>query len=168
LCGEFWFRGGVPSHCAPETPGSFHEGGELGYSLLHAAGAAFDNPALVVFCVVGDGEAETGALATSWHVTKFLNPLRDGAVLPILQLNEYKIANPTLLARIPPADLEAFFRGHAYEPHVVAGDDPGSVHQAMAAAMDTCMAEIEAIRAQAARGDTPPYGWRWPMLVLRT
>ena len=122
---QFSFPGGVPSHCAPETPGSFHEGGELGYSLLHATGAALDNPSLVVFCVVGDGEAETGPLATSWHATKFLNPARDGAVLPILQLNEYKIANPTVLARIPPADLDAFFRGHGYEPHVVARRRPG-------------------------------------------
>src|SRR4051794_41174316 len=145
---QFSFPGGVPSHCAPETPGSFHEGGELGYSLLHAAGAAFDNPSLVVFCVIGDGEAETGALATSWHAPKFLNPARDGAVLPILHLNEYKIANPTVLARIPPGDLDALFRGNGYEPHVVAGDDPGEVHQAMAATVDACLDAIDDIRAR--------------------
>ena len=165
---QFSFPGGVPSHCAPETPGSFHEGGELGYALLHAVGAAFDNPRLIVFCVVGDGEAETGALATSWHAPKFLNPARDGCVVPILQLNEYKIANPTLLARIPPEDLDAFFRGNGYEPHVVAGDDPASVHQAMAAAMDACIGRIDDIRERAARGDVPAAGWRWPMIVLRT
>jgi xylulose-5-phosphate/fructose-6-phosphate phosphoketolase len=165
---QFSFPGGVPSHCAPETPGSFHESGELGYSLLHAAGAALDNPSLVAFCVVGDGEAETGALATSWHAPKFLNPVRDGAVLPILQLNEYKIANPTVLARIPPDDLDAFFRGHGYDPHVVAGDDPGSVHQAMASALDVCMDAIDDIRERAGRGEVPPAGWRWPMIVLRT
>ena len=123
---QFSFPGGVPSHCAPETPGSFHEGGELGYSLLHACGAALDNPDLVVLCVVGDGEAETGPLATSWHATKFLHPARDGAVLPILHLNEYKIANPTVLARIAEEDLFALLRGYGYSPHLVAGDDPAS------------------------------------------
>ena len=121
---QFSFPGGVPSHCAPETPGSFHEGGELGYSLLHAFGAALDNPDLIVFCVVGDGEAETGPLAGSWHATKFLNPARDGAVLPILRLNEYKIANPTMLARIPAEELVDLLRGYGYEPQHVAGDDP--------------------------------------------
>src|SRR4051794_19660983 len=136
---QFSFPGGVPSHCAPETPGSFHEGGELGYSLLHACGAAFDDPDLVVFCVVGDGEAETGALATSWHATRFLDPARDGAVLPILHLNQYKIANPTLLARIAEDDLHALVRGCGYDPIVVEGDDPGAVHQAMAAALDECL-----------------------------
>src|SRR5437764_1453277 len=165
---RFSFPGGVPSHCAPETPGSFHEGGELGYSLLHACGAAFDDPDLVVFCVVGDGEAETGALATSWHAPKFLNPVRDGAVLPILHLNEYKIANPTLLARLPPGDLEAFFRGCGYECHFVVGDEPAGVHQAMASAMDACLDAFEEIRSRAERGDVPPDGWRWPMIVLRT
>src|SRR4029450_2223632 len=125
---QFSFPGGVPSHCAPETPGSFHEGGELGYSLLHAVGAALDQPDLVVFCVVGDGEAETGPLAASWHAAKFLNPVRDGAVLPVLALNEYKIANPTLLARIPPAELEKLMLGYGYEPYVVAGNDPATVH----------------------------------------
>ncbi|HEX4821996.1 MAG TPA: phosphoketolase family protein [Acidimicrobiales bacterium] len=165
---QFSFPGGVPSHCAPETPGSFHEGGELGYSLLHAAGAAFDNPSLVVFCVVGDGEAETGALATSWHAPKFLNPRRDGAVLPILHLNEYKIANPTLLARIPGADLEAFFRGHGYEPRVVAGDDPAEVHQAMAGVLDASLDAIDDIRSRASRGEVPEAGWRWPLIVLKT
>src|SRR5436190_360082 len=121
---QFSYPGGVPSHCAPETPWSFHEGGELGYSLLHAFGAALDQPDLVVACVVGDGEAETGPLATSWHCGRFLNPARDGAVLPILALNEYKIANPTLLARIPRDELLDLLRGYGYEPHVVAGDDP--------------------------------------------
>jgi xylulose-5-phosphate/fructose-6-phosphate phosphoketolase len=128
----------VPSHCAPETPGSFHEGGELGYALLHAYGAAFDNPDLVVFCVVGDGEAETGPLATSWHCGKFLNPARDGAVLPVLHLNEYKIANPTLLARIPEEELLGLLRGYGYQPHVVAGDKPAAVHQALAATLERC------------------------------
>jgi xylulose-5-phosphate/fructose-6-phosphate phosphoketolase len=165
---QFSFPGGVPSHCAPETPGSFHEGGELGYSLLHACGAALDNPDLVVFCVVGDGEAETGALATSWHATKFLNPARDGMVLPVLHLNEYKIANPTLLARIADDDLEALLRGYGYEPHVVAGDDPGRVHQAMAVALDRCFDALQSMRERAAGGDEPADGWRWPMIVLRT
>src|SRR6184192_3714825 len=143
---QFSFPGGIPSHVAQETPGSINEGGELGYSLAHAYGAAFDNPDLVVACVIGDGEAETGPLATSWHSTKFLNPARDGAVLPVLQLNEYKIANPTVLARIPPADLDAFLRGNGYEPHLVSGDDPGRVHQAMASAMDACLDAIEEMR----------------------
>ncbi|MGW4328258.1 phosphoketolase family protein [Nocardia sp. NPDC004573] len=164
---QFSFPGGVPSHCAPETPGSFHEGGELGYSLLHAFGAALDNPDLTVFCVVGDGEAETGPLATSWHANKFLNPARDGAVLPILALNEYKIANPTILARIPESELLALLRGYGYEPIVVAGDDPAAVHQAMAAAVDTSMERIDRIQRAArdgADGERPT----WPMIVLRT
>ena len=164
---QFSAPGGVPSHAAPETPGSFHEGGELGYSLLHAYGAAFDNPDLTVFCVVGDGEAETGPLATSWHCNKFLNPARDGAVVPILALNQYKIANPTLLARIPEAKLLELLRGYGYEPHVVAGDDPGTVHQAMATAMDRCADRIAEIQS-AARGGTPEELPDWPMIVLRT
>ncbi|MGK8525350.1 phosphoketolase family protein [Nocardia asteroides] len=164
---QFSFPGGVPSHCAPETPGSFHEGGELGYSLLHAFGAALDNPDLTVFCVVGDGEAETGPLATSWHANKFLNPARDGAVLPILALNEYKIANPTILARIPESELLSLLRGYGYEPIVVAGDDPAVVHQAMAAAVDTSMERIGRIQ-RAARGGADGARPVWPMIVLRT
>jgi xylulose-5-phosphate/fructose-6-phosphate phosphoketolase len=167
LFGQFSFPGGVPSHCAPETPGSFHEGGELGYSLLHAFGAALDNPDLTVFCVVGDGEAETGPLATSWHANKFLSPARDGAVLPILALNEYKIANPTILARIPESELLALLRGYGYEPIVVAGDDPAAVHQAMAAAVDTSMERIDRIQ-RAARGGGDGARPAWPMIVLRT
>ena len=138
---QFSFPGGVPSHVAPETPGSFHEGGELGYSLVHAFGAALDNPDLTVFCVIGDGEAETGPLAASWHCNKFVNPARDGAVLPILHLNQYKIANPTLLARIPESELRSLIIGYGYEPHFV-GEigteaDPAVIHQQLAAAMDT-------------------------------
>jgi xylulose-5-phosphate/fructose-6-phosphate phosphoketolase len=164
---QFSFPGGVPSHCAPETPGSFHEGGELGYSLLHAFGAAFDNPDLTVFCVVGDGESETGPLATSWHANTFLNPARDGAVLPILALNEYKIANPTILARIPESQLLELLRGYGYEPHVVAGNNPAALHQAMTAALDSCLDRIaELQRAVRADGADRPY--RWPMIVLRT
>ena len=164
---QFSFPGGVPSHCAPETPGSFHEGGELGYSLLHAFGAALDSPDLTVFCVVGDGEAETGPLAGSWHANKFINPARDGAVLPILALNQYKIANPTLLARIREDELIALLRGYGYEPVVVAGDDPGPVHQAMAAALDRCLDRIADIqrRARTEDDDRRPV---WPMIVLRT
>ncbi len=134
---QFSFPGGIPSHVAPETPGSIHEGGELGYSLSHAYGAAFDNPDLLVACVVGDGEAETGPLATSWHSNKFLNPVHDGAVLPILHLNGYKIAGPTVLARIPRDELEALFRGYGYTPYFVEGDDPMAMHQLMAATLDT-------------------------------
>ncbi|MGW4366840.1 phosphoketolase family protein [Nocardia takedensis] len=167
LFAQFSFPGGVPSHCAPETPGSFHEGGELGYSLLHAYGAALDNPDLTVFCVVGDGEAETGPLAGSWHANKFLNPRRDGAVLPILALNEYKIANPTLLARIPEDELLSLLRGYGHEPIVVAGDDPAAVHQAMAAALDTALDRIAAAQ-RAAREDGATERPRWPMIVLRT
>ena len=166
---QFSYPGGVPSHCAPETPGSFHEGGELGYSLLHAFGAALDSPDLTVFCVVGDGEAETGPLAGSWHSAKFLDPARDGAVLPILALNEYKIANPTLLARIPAEELQTLMRGYGYEPHLVAGDDPTAVHQAMAETMTTCLDQIAAIqraaRTESPDGHTPA---RWPMIILRT
>ncbi|MGV9676465.1 phosphoketolase family protein [Nocardia sp. NPDC003482] len=164
---QFSYPGGVPSHCAPETPGSFHEGGELGYSLLHAFGAALDNPELTVFCVIGDGEAETGPLAGSWHANKFLNPARDGAVVPILALNQYKIANPTLLARIPESELVSLLRGYGYEPIVVAGDDPATVHQAMATAVDSCLdriAEIQRVARAGADGTRPT----WPMIVLRT
>ena len=134
---QFSFPGGIPSHVAPETPGSINEGGELGYSLAHAYGAAFDNPDLLVACVVGDGEAETGALATSWHSNKFLNPVHDGAVLPILHLNGYKIANPTVLARIGHEELEELFRGYGYNPYFVEGDDPDEVHQLLAGTLDT-------------------------------
>ncbi|MFE9580357.1 phosphoketolase [Nocardia sp. NPDC006044] len=165
--GQFSFPGGVPSHCAPETPGSFHEGGELGYSLMHAFGAALDHPDLTVFCVIGDGEAETGPLAASWHANKFLNPARDGAVLPILALNEYKIANPTILARIPEAELVSLLRGYGYEPIVVSGSEPAAVHQAMAVAVDTCMERIAQIQ-RAARGGADGTRPTWPMIVLRT
>ncbi len=164
---QFSFPGGVPSHCAPETPGSFHEGGELGYSLLHAYGAALDNPDLVVFAVVGDGEAETGPLATSWHGNKFLNPARDGAVLPILALNEYKIANPTVLARIPQSELAQLMRGYGYEPRFVTGDDPAAVHQAMAATLQDCLDRIAEIQS-GARGGNDATRPAWPMIVLRT
>ncbi|WP_306361516.1 phosphoketolase [Nocardia sp. CC227C] len=167
LFAQFSFPGGVPSHCAPETPGSFHEGGELGYSLLHAYGAALDNPTLTVFCVIGDGEAETGPLAGSWHANKFLNPGRDGAVIPILALNEYKIANPTILARIPESELLSLLRGYGYDPIVVAGNDPAAVHQAMAAATDSCLDRIERIQ-RAARGGSDGARPSWPMIVLRT
>ena len=164
---QFSFPGGIPSHVAPETPGSIHEGGELGYALSHAFGAAFDNPELLVACVVGDGEAETGPLATSWHSNKFLNPKTDGAVLPILHLNGYKIANPTVLARIPHDELDALFRGYGYEPHFVEGDDPMVVHQRMAAVLDDCTAAIKKIQTDARENgvtDRP----KWPMIVLRT
>src|SRR2546429_633290 len=154
LFAQFSFPGGIPSHASPECPGSIHEGGELGYSLSHSFGAVFDNPDLVVACVVGDGEAETGPLATAWHSSKFLNPATDGAVLPILHLNGYKIANPTVLARIPHAELEALLTGYGYRVHLVEGDDPKLVHQQLAAIMDTAVGEIQAIwrRARAATG----------------
>jgi xylulose-5-phosphate/fructose-6-phosphate phosphoketolase len=164
---QFSYPGGVPSHCAPETPGSFHEGGELGYSLMHAYGAVLDNPDLTVFCVIGDGEAETGPLATSWHGNKFVNPARDGAVVPILALNQYKIANPTVLARIPEAELLELMRGYGHEPHLVSGDDPAEVHQQMAAALDACLGRIEQIQ-QAARGDQDGPRPAWPMIIMRT
>ncbi len=167
LFGQFSFPGGVPSHCAPETPGSLHEGGELGYSLLHAYGAVLDNPDLVAFCVVGDGEAETGPLAASWHCNTFVDPVRDGAVLPILHLNGYKIANPTLLARIPEEQLLELMRGNGYEPHIVSGDDPLDVHQQMAAVMDTCLDDIALLQAEA-RAGIGRVDRRWPMIVLRT
>ena len=164
---QFSWPYGIPSHVAPETPGSIHEGGELGYSLLHAYGAAFDNPDLLVACVVGDGEAETGALATSWHSNKFLNPVTDGAVLPILHLNGFKIANPTVLARIPQVELEALMRGYGYKPFFITGDDPEVMHQEMAALLDTVNDEIRAIQKKAREtGDlTRPI---WPMIVMRT
>src|ERR1700746_162847 len=142
---QFSWPYGIPSHVAPETPGSIHEGGELGYSLLHAYGAAFDNPDLVVTCIVGDGEAETGALATSWHSNKFLNPARDGAVLPILHLNGFKIAGPTVLARIPHDELEDLLHGYGYTPYFVEGDDPALVHQSLAFTLDTILAQICAV-----------------------
>ena len=164
---QFSFPGGIPSHTAAETPGSINEGGELGYSLAHAYGAAFDNPELIVACVVGDGEAETGALAASWHSNKFLDPARDGAVLPILHLNGYKIANPTVLARIPHAELDALLRGYGFHPHYVEGDEPRRMHRLMAAALDSIVAEIREIQSLARSGrDTErPH---WPMIVLRT
>jgi xylulose-5-phosphate/fructose-6-phosphate phosphoketolase len=164
---QFSFPGGIPSHAAPETPGSINEGGELGYSLGHAYGAAFDNPDLIVACVIGDGEAETGPLAGSWHANKFLNPATDGAVLPILHLNGYKIANPTVLARIPHSELEWLLRGYGYSVRTVEGDDPKLVHQQLAATMDAVIAEIREIQERArARGDvTRP---AWPAIVLKT
>ena len=164
---QFSFPGGIPSHAAPETPGSIHEGGELGYALAHAFGAAFDNPDLLVACVVGDGEAETGPLAASWHSNKLLNPRTDGAVLPILHLNGYKIANPTILARIPEEELLALFRGYGWSPFLVAGDDPEDVHQAFAGALDEALDRIAAIQG-AARSNGGPVRERWPMIVLRT
>ncbi len=189
---QFSFPGGIPSHVAPETPGSIHEGGELGYSLSHAFGAAFDNPNLIVACIVGDGEAETGALATGWHGNKFIDPVRDGAVLPILHLNGYKIANPTVLARIPQEELEQLLRGYGYEPHFVVGHEPEPMHQAMAATLDVCLEKIQVIqhesrkeaKAEGERGKakggalTPALSQRerglsrgrplWPMIVLRS
>jgi xylulose-5-phosphate/fructose-6-phosphate phosphoketolase len=167
---QFSFPGGIPSHVAPETPGSIHEGGELGYSLVHAYGAVFDNPDLLALCVVGDGEAETGPLAASWHSNKFLNPATDGAVLPVLHLNGYKIANPTVLARIPDNELAALMRGYGYHPHFVVGDDPIAVHQQLATTLDDVLDEIALIQ-HATRDDTTATPGRrptWPMIVLRT
>lgn len=164
---QFSFPGGIGSHCTPETPGSIHEGGELGYVLSHACGAAFDNPELIVAAVVGDGEAETGPLATSWHITKFLNPIRDGAVLPILNLNGYKINNPTLLARISHAELEDLFKGYGWTPYFVEGSDHDSMHQAMAATLDRCVENIRAVQCEA-RASGIAQRPRWPMIVLRT
>ncbi len=164
---QFSFPGGIPSHVAPETPGSIHEGGELGYSLAHAYGAAFDNPDLIVACVVGDGEAETGPLATSWHSNKFLNPVRDGAVLPILHLNGYKIANPTVLGRLDDEELRSLFTGFGYNPHFVEGDDPPTMHRLMAETLDTVIAEIKAIQGKC-RSKGVPKRARWPMIVLRS
>ena len=164
---QFSFPGGIPSHVAPETPGSIHEGGELGYALSHAYGAAFDNPDLLVACVVGDGEAETGPMATSWHSNKFLNPVCDGAVLPILHLNGYKIAGPTVLARIPRDELEALFVGYGYTPHFVDGDDPIEMHQLMAQTLDACIADIQRIQTDA-RTNGFTQRPRWPMIILRS
>jgi xylulose-5-phosphate/fructose-6-phosphate phosphoketolase len=164
---QFSFPGGIPSHAAPETPGSIHEGGELGYALVHAYGAAFDNPDLIVACVVGDGEAETGPLATSWHSNKFLNPARDGAVLPILHLNGYKIANPTMLARLPKEELESLFVGYGYKPYFVEGSEPEAMHQLMAGTLDTVIAEIKTIQREAR-----VHGYQqrvpMPMIILRS
>src|SRR5580704_8780409 len=164
---QFSFPGGIGSHCTPETPGSIHEGGELGYSISHGYGAAFDNPDLIVAVAVGDGEAETGPLATSWHSNKFLNPIRDGAVLPILHLNGYKIANPTILARIPYEELEALLIGYGHKPYFVEGNDPLTMHHKMASTLEQCILEIRSLQRHArSTGDaTRP---RWPMLVLRT
>jgi xylulose-5-phosphate/fructose-6-phosphate phosphoketolase len=164
---QFSFPGGIPSHVAPETPGSIHEGGELGYSLSHAFGAAFDNPDLLVACVVGDGEAETGPLATSWHSNKFLNPVHDGAVLPILHLNGYKIASPCVLARISHEELDQMFRGYGYTPHFVEGDDPMKMHQLMACALDQAVTEIQRIQSAARKNDVTERP-RWPMIILRS
>ncbi len=163
---RFSFPGGIGSHVTPETPGSIHEGGELGYALVHAFGAAFDNPDLVVFCVIGDGEAETGPLAASWHSNKFLNPAVDGTVIPILALNGYKIAGPTVLDRIPESELIGLFEGYGYAPYIVAGDDPAFVHRAMAEVFDSVLDDIGEIKAAARRGaiDRP----RWPMIIMRT
>ena len=164
---QFSFPGHIGSHVTPETPGSIHEGGELGYSLSHAYGAAFDNPDLIVACVVGDGEAETGPLATAWHSNKFINPVRDGAVLPILNLNGYKIANPTILARVSHEELEALFVGYGYKPYFVEGGEPREMHQKMAATLDAVVGEIRAVQKKArdtGKAERP----RWPMIVLRT
>ena len=165
---QFSFPGGIPSHVAPETPGSIHEGGELGYSLAHAYGAVFDNPDLIAACVIGDGEAETGPLATSWHSNKFLNPRSDGAVLPILHLNGYKIANPTVLARIDRHELESLLIGYGYTPYFVEGDEPEAMHQLMAATLDRVLDDIAAIQIKARTGDGPVERPRWPMIVLRS
>jgi xylulose-5-phosphate/fructose-6-phosphate phosphoketolase len=164
---QFSFPGGVPSHAAPETPGSIHEGGELGYALVHAYGAVFDNPDLLACCVVGDGEAETGPLATSWHSNKFLDPARDGAVLPILHLNGYKIASPTVLARVPEEELRELLRGYGHEPRFVTGDEPAAVHQELAAALDWALDEIVRVQREWRDGGSTERP-RWPMLVLRT
>src|SRR6202453_2694124 len=164
---QFSWPHGIPSHVSPGTPGSIHEGGELGYSLLHAYGAAFDNPDLIVACVIGDGESETGPLAGSWHSNKFLDPARDGAVLPILHLNGYKIANPTVPARIPHAELESLLRGYGYTVHTVEGDDPKLVHQQLAATLDSVMDEIREIQRRA-RSEGNLSRPAWPVIVLRT
>jgi xylulose-5-phosphate/fructose-6-phosphate phosphoketolase len=164
---EFSFPGGIGSHCTPETPGSIHEGGELGYSISHAYGAAFDNPDLLVTVVVGDGEAETGPLATSWHSNKFLNPMRDGAVLPVLHLNGYKISNPTLLSRISHEELEKLFQGYGYTPYYVEGSDPETMHQLMASVLETCVLEIRRIQEEARRTGVPTRP-RWPMIVFQS
>ncbi|MEZ0335395.1 MAG: phosphoketolase [Gemmatimonadales bacterium] len=167
LCKQFSFPGGIPSHAAPETPGSIHEGGELGYSLAHAFGAAFDNPDLIVACVVGDGEAETGPLATAWHSNKFLNPVTDGAVLPILHLNGYKIASPTILGRISGQELASLFVGYGYRPYLVEGSEPDAMHQAMAGSLDAVLEEIHTIQTKA-RSTGQATRPRWPMIILRS
>src|ERR1044072_7015711 len=164
---QFSFPGGIPSHVAPETPGSIHEGGELGYALVHAYGAVFDNPALMAACVVGDGEAEPGPMATSWHSNKFLNPTRDGAVLPILHLNGYKIANPTVLARISKEELTSLLIGYGHKPYFVEGDEPETMHQLMAATLDTVLDDIQTIQTNARESNTAERP-QWPMIVLRT
>ena len=164
---QFSFPGGIGSHCTPETPGSIHEGGELGYVLSHACGAAFDNPELIVAAVVGDGESETGPLATSWHISKFLNPIRDGAVLPILHLNGYKINNPTLLARITHEELGNLMSGYGWTPYFVEGSDPDTMHQAMAATVEHCVGEIRERQAEC-RATGVAKRPRWPMIVLRS
>ncbi len=164
---QFSFPGGIGSHCTPETPGSIHEGGELGYSISHGYGAAFDNPDLIVTVMVGDSEAETGPLATSWHSNKFLNPIRDGAVLPVLHLNGYKIANPTVLARIPHEELESLLIGYGHKPYFVEGDDPTEMHQKMASTLEECILEIRSIQ-QRARTTNDPTRPCWPMIVLRS
>ena len=164
---QFSFPGGIPSHAAPETPGSIHEGGELGYAVSHAYGAAFDNPDLIVSCVVGDGEAETGPLAASWHSNKFLNPVHDGAVLPILHLNGYKIANPTLLSRISKKELEHLFLGYGYRPYFVEGSEPETMHQLMAKTMDKMISEIRSIQKKARKNGNPGRP-QWPMIILRS
>ena len=164
---QFSFPGHIGSHCTPETPGSIHEGGELGYSISHAFGAVYDNPDLITACVVGDGEAETGPLATAWHSNKFLNPVRDGAVLPILNLNGYKIANPTILSRISAEELDNLFRGYGYTPYVVEGSEPELMHQQMAATMEECIVKIREIQ-QEARSQNKAFRPRWPMIILRT
>ncbi|NQZ61325.1 MAG: phosphoketolase, partial [Crocosphaera sp.] len=164
---QFSFPGGIGSHCTPETPGSIHEGGELGYSLSHAYGSVLDNPDLITVAVVGDGEAETGPLATAWHSNKFINPIRDGAVLPVLHLNGYKIANPTILARISHEELEYLFKGYGYKPYFVEGSDPDLMHQAMAATLETAIAEIKEIQKEA-RSSGVAKRPMWPMIVLRS
>jgi xylulose-5-phosphate/fructose-6-phosphate phosphoketolase len=165
---QFSFPGGIPSHCAPDVPGSINEGGELGYSLSHAFGAAFDNPSLLVACIIGDGEAETGPLATAWHSNKFLNPARDGAVLPILHLNGYKIANPTVLARIARSELESLLSGYGWEPFFVSGHEPDSMHQQMAATLDRILDRIDRIQREARSPGATPVRPRWPMIVLES
>ncbi len=164
---QFSFPGGIPSHAAPETPGSIHEGGELGYSIMHACGAVFDNPDLLACCVVGDGEAETGPLATSWHCNKFLNPVRDGAVLPILHLNGYKIANPTVLARMCDEELANFFTGYGWKPYFVEGHEPEAMHQLMAGTLDAIVNEIRSIQDEARSGGDAALP-TWPMVILRS
>src|SRR5262249_34366954 len=163
---QFSFPGGIPSHVAPETPGSIHEGGELGYAISHAYGAAYDNPNLIVACVVGDGEAETGPLATSWHSNKFLDPVTDGVVLPILHLTGYKIANPCVLARISHEELAPFSRGYGYTPYFVEGNEPEKMHQLMAATLDAVLGDIQRIKTDAGRNGFNGRP-RWPMIVLR-